>query len=232
MYKKLKTTHVQNEFEIQKEIYNKLIECTTNIVVPYSCCYQETGNTCSYQMQRIFPLDDNTNKFYVTNMAEPDIKSTFSHSKTAYQIGYNVLAKEYGINTLELAYNIGLLYSYLHYVLRMDGYDCELIYGKMGSVLQFILIDYDKVQKIRFEKGFTSYRKYDENTIVEKSLDTPSRFANYLFGSLVSMCLLPVDAIHKNEFIRGYTRYMSNETSEFSKEVQTSLLKIMNDYFV
>ena len=32
-------------------------------------------------------------------------------------------------NPEELSFEIGRLFSYLHYVLRLDGYDCELVLG-------------------------------------------------------------------------------------------------------
>lgn len=237
IYKKVTAKHcenLQNEYELQKMIYEQLLHIqNTNhilstIVVPYSCCYKESNTSCSYTMERIFPLDGNT-KYYIINMAEPNINSKFSHSKIADQIGYNILNRIYGVDTLTLAYNIGLFYSYLHYILHIDGYDCELIYGNIKSFSKFILVDYDKSQKFKIESGFISYRKFDENTIVKKVLQSPKQFATYLFVALISMSLLPTEPIHKNEFIRGYKYYMINKNN-FSREVQNNILELITDY--
>ena len=47
----------------------------------------------------------------------------------------------------------------------------------------------------------------------EKRLITAGKFANFLFGSLISMSLLPVDKNLKRIFISGYGTYLNTTTS-------------------
>jgi hypothetical protein len=219
-----------NEYEVQKSLHNELLKTHINIYIPDCCCYIGGNDTCSYMMERIFPLPDKT--FYlIINLAMPDINTKFSHSKLGYEVGYNILQNTYNIDISNLSYELGKLYSYLHYVLKIDGYDCELLYGNIKNENKFILIDFDKVQYFDFNLEFVSYRKLDEQTIDKKPLNTYNRFAWFLFVSLISMSLLPTLPLYKTKFIEGYSTYVNNNNL-IMKQIFDLVVENINYYEV
>lgn len=218
---------LQNEFNIQQHLYN---ECY-NIYVPNCCCFTEIATDCYYKMERIFPLPELPH-YFVINMANDNIHTIFSHSKTALEVGINTLIK-YNVDVSQLSFNIGKMFSKLHFVLNQDGYDCELLYGLIKNNAMFCLIDFDKIAHFEWKIGYKSYRKIDERTIIEKTLSTVSKFAWHLFGAMISMSLVPTNKTYQAEFIKGYSTfvYLEDTTdSSFKNDVYNEIINIINDY--
>ena len=69
-------------------------------------------------MERIFPLPELPH-YFVINMANDNIHTIFSHSKTALEVGINTLIK-YNVDVSQLSFNIGKMFSKLHFVLNQD----------------------------------------------------------------------------------------------------------------
>ena len=116
-------------------------------------------------------------------------------------------AREVGVAPNELAMMIGELFSALHFLLHVDGYDCELIVGRGG----LFLIDFDKVTKFEFSTTQTLRRKVAEDMYEEKVITTTSKLARFLFTSFISMSLLPVEPLMKSYFLMGYKKYARPE---------------------
>ena len=227
-YVKMKANNckmLQNEFEIQLQLYNAFDE----IYVPNCCCFIETKNECSYKMERIFELE--TSDFYIiinmTNSSENSIK--FAHSKIGHEAGYNFLKNTMNLNVEKLSFNIGKMFSKLHFVLMLDGYDCELLYGKINNTNQLCLIDYDKINKFEWKLNQNVYRKIDETTIDNKLLSTISKFAWFLYSAMVSMSLISNDANLKYEFVRGYETYLDKK-NQLQIDVFNEIIEIINDF--
>jgi hypothetical protein len=127
-------------------------------------------------------------------------------------LGYNKLdLTNCNISSIqELIYQIGLLFSYLHYVLHIDGYDCELVMGRLDgeNKCDIFLIDFDKVSCFEFKLGYIARRKIDESIIEEKKFNTVKKIAWFLFSGIIGMSLLPRDPSLKNIFVDGYSRYI------------------------
>jgi hypothetical protein len=47
---------LQNEYEIQKFLYNNFENIDTIINIPNACCFMIQTDYCSYKMNRIFPF--------------------------------------------------------------------------------------------------------------------------------------------------------------------------------
>ena len=202
---------LQNEYNIQVELGDLSLE--VGIAVPRACCYSENNGKCEYKMERIYPFPQH-DYYLIPNMSEQNMDKKFSHSKTGREVGINNLTETYDIDVNECVYQIGKMFSYLHFVKMIDGYDCELLIGSLSDgKKQMFLIDYDKVQKFEYELGIIMYRKISEEMVDEKRLITAGKFANFLFGSLISMSLLPVDKNLKRIFISGYGTYLNTTTS-------------------
>ena len=218
---------LQDEFKIQDLLYKELKN--EYIYIPNCCCFTETSTSCYYKMERIFPLFDvNLSYYFVINMANDTINKKFSHSKTAFEVGVNKLI-EYDVNVSELSFNIGKLFSKLHFELNQDGYDCELLYGIINNTKTFCLIDFDKIAHFEWVLGNKSYRKIDEQTIIEKQLNTISKFAWYLFGAMISMSLVPTNKTYQAEFIKGYSTYV-NKDDILKRYVYNEIINIINEY--
>lgn len=227
----LHCTQLQNEYEIQSLLHTQI----TNdmIYVPKSGGYQESRYECSYQMERIFPIrtgktertgktnptgETNITKaldyYLIVNMTFTDNHlHTFSHSSIGYEAGPRVLETYLDLNAL--AYNIGQVFSQLHFELAIDGYDCELIYGTIGGSPRCCLVDYDKANTFQWTLGYESYRKLDEQTVHHKVLSTETKFAWYLYGALISMSLVPTHADPRlvQAFFQGYSSCVQSENA-------------------
>jgi len=225
-YDKTFCSNLQDEYKIQEYLHMLILQITQFIYIPYCCCYIVTTNNCQYKMERIFPL---TNKKYyvIVNLNMPDIFNKFLHSNNAYEIGYNILSTIFNVDINKLCYELGVLYSYLHYVLFIDGYDCELIYGNnKDNKNQFFFIDYDKVQKFKYELGHIVYRKVDESTIENKILSTEKKFAWFLYSAMASMSLIPSDKLLCNKFINGYKKFIPQK-NEFIQNISNNVIDLI-----
>lgn len=218
-----------NEYTTQRLFSEKLFDIGSVIQVPECCCFQQNANMCMYKMKRIynFPHKDH---YVVVNMSSPEHNAKFCHSYTACEIGYMILEKEYGVNVLQLSYLIGRLFSYIHYVLEYDGYDCELLVGgntEHSEAHEFYFIDFDKVQKINYVLGEEVYRKIDERTVDRKTLNTTDKYAWFLFAAMISMSLVPTDLKFKNAFIKGYSVYIDARHTLKTEILENIKQKIM-----
>jgi GR25 family glycosyltransferase involved in LPS biosynthesis len=166
-------------------------------------------------------------------MSISNICKKFPHSKYGYEISYNILNTKYNIDINLLAYDIGKMYSYLHFILNIDGYDCELLCGSnsiLSSIPYFYLIDFDKVQKFTFELNTIVYRKIDEQIIDTIDLKTNRKFAWFLFTAMSSMSLIPIDTILQKYFINGYKTFIPT-TNPLIQEISKEIINIINNEY-
>jgi len=230
-YNKTFCANLQDEYKMQEYLHTSLLPIIQFIYIPYCCCYTITANKCQYKMDRIFPLEDKQ-YYVVVNLNMPNIFNKFSHSRIAYEIRYNKLFTMFHVDIDKLCYELGILYSYLHYVLFIDGYDCELLYGRnKDNINQFFFIDYDKVQRFKYELGHVVYRKVDETTIENKVLSTETKFAWFLYSAMASMSLIPSDKLLYNTFIAGYKKYIPTQ-NKFIHNIANKVIELiyeMND---
>jgi len=217
---------INYEFLIQKTIGEKFLEQSLNIYVPqvYNFHNDKEKNKCMYEMDRIYPLYENEKELTIIDMTNYSYNSTI----TGLGIfrGYGTIEKELndcGFDNLSLSYEIGKMFSLLHFVLLLDGYDCELILGKdKNNNTKLFLIDYDKVSCFNFEINTILHRKIDENTVETKNITNINKLSLFLFYSIVSMSLLPTDDTMKTKFIEGYTSYL-NYGDDFMKEEEINV---------
>lgn len=225
---------LQNEYLIQTELASDFISNHFDILVPQCCCYNITERICSYKMTRIYPFPNYT-YYLIPNFAQNDIDNIFGHSTIGYEVGINPLINKYKINIEECVFKIGKMFSYLHYVKMLDGYDCEIIIGSLyenQTIPNIFLIDFDKIQKFVFELNITVYRKIDEQTIDEKILTNAPKFARFLFGALISMSLLPINSDLKRIFIAGYATYLPSDKYLLQQSVFEQVIILINEYAV
>jgi len=154
-------------------------------------------------MDRIYPVHKH---LWFVDMTFPKGERD-GQTTTSKQLGYMDAAREVGITPNELAMIIGELFSALHFVLQVDGYDCELIVGKGG----LYWIDFDKVTKFDFTTTQTLRRKVAEDMYEEKVITSKEKLARFLFTSFISMSLLPVEPLMKSYFLMGYKKYARSE---------------------
>lgn len=227
-YDKTFCANLLDEYKIQKIIQKSYTD--QFIRIPRCCCYTITNDTCQYKMERIFPLKDKS-YYAIVNMNLPNVFRKFSHSNYGYEIGYNVLATNYNVNVNKLSYEIGKMFSYLHYVLHIDGYDCELLYGRTSEYhaeSEFFLIDYDKVQYVVYDLGYITHRKIDENTVDIKYLSTDTKFAWFLYSAMISMSLIPNTSELCKQFIQGYSFYIPISDEQIQK-ISKQVIEIILD---
>jgi len=190
------------EFEMQQDIHG-LLERRSMIKVPESSHFKVEGDMCQYMMDRIYPVDKH---LWFVDMTFPRGERS-GQTTTSKQLGYMDAAREVGVTPNELAMIIGELFSALHFVLQVDGYDCELIIGKGG----LYWIDFDKVTKFDFSTTQTLRRKVAEDLYEEKVITSTAKLARFLFTSFISMSLLPVEPLMKSYFLMGYKKYARPE---------------------
>lgn len=202
---------VDYEYQVQKMVQELLERRHFSIKVPEASAFKIDGDMCQYTMDRIYPLD--THLLFVDMTFE---KGERPQTSTAKQVGYVDMASLLGITTNDLAMMIGELFSALHFLLKIDGYDCELILGKGG----LYFIDFDKVSCFEFTTNQTLLRKLSEEDYDEKVITSYNKLARFLFGSFISMSLLPVDPLLKSYFLLGYKKYM---IPELMQEITTMI---------
>ena len=203
------------------------------IVPPVSEFIKETAhNKCSYSMDRIFP-STNKHGIIIVNMYEPTANRAFSHSALGIELGSaNISWPDYGYtDEANFAYNLGSMFSYLHYVLNMDGYDCEIILGKTkGHSSRAYLIDFDKVSCLKYTVGEIIHRKLDESTYEPKELKTAKKYAMFLFSAMISMSLLPIGALQLS-FIQGYRVYVpATDSNNMKTEIAEHVVQLIQEY--
>jgi hypothetical protein len=214
----------ENEFIVQKKIFNNLLNTDCKIVIPavYDFILEEPN--CYYDMDRIYPT--NTGNIIIVDMYLNDIEKIFSHSTIGRLNSYSLLDYT-GCNiggSLELSFEIGKIFSYIHYVLHYDGYDCELIMGNnYKNEKTFFLIDFDKVSKFNFDFGYTIYRKLDETTRKdERVIKEEKNIASLLFTAMTSMSLIPIKSYLLEQFINGYKFYV-----DFDNKIQKMVFELV-----
>jgi hypothetical protein len=217
------------EYEIQKIIRDSFIKNNLEITVPkvFDFSIDSASNKCYYIMNRVFPLSDNILLVDMTNATnEINITDVGKH------IGYENVSNYLSITPIRLANLIGRMFSLLHFILNLDGYDCELLVGKDNLFVEepkLYLIDYDKVSCFDFTLDQTIFRKISEEYFEEKLIKTPKNLASVLFSSFISMSLLPVDLELKHHFLEGYHVYFNPKT-EIEMQVMDEIIKRVNDY--
>ena len=127
----------------------------------------------------------------------------------------------------ELAFEIGQLFSYLHYILHIDGYDSELVLGRLyeENINDIFFIDFDKVSCFDFVLDFVAYRKIDENIMETKVLSNVVKFARFLMSGITGMSLLPRDEKMKNAFLEGYAKYAPIGKDDILEDSQEDMLE-------
>lgn len=203
----------ENEFDIQKKFYNELKKTDCKIIIPNVYDFVLEKHNCYYEMERILPTD--SGKIIIVDMYSDNINKVFSHSNIGKIKSYNFLdfSNSKIDNVVELSFEIGKLFSFLHYVLQYDGYDCELIMGNnYKNETEFYFIDFDKVSSFQFDFNYSVYRKLDETSKrEERIIKNENSIASLLFTSMNSMSLIPIKDKLLNEFMSGYKYYLNNE---------------------
>lgn len=214
------------EYIIQNIIGTSFRENRLNIVVPTVSDFNILNSNCFYVMDRIFPLED---KILFVDMTIGDKLENVNIGK---QIGYNHVCRLFSITPNDLSYLIGKMFSLLHFQLKLDGYDCELIIGRENELSVnplLYLIDFDKVSCFDFNSNQILYRKISEEYVEDKIINSPKKLAYFLFGSLISMSLLPIEAELKHKFLEGYQTYFNNSIEE-QIIVMTEMVKLIEEY--
>jgi len=207
--------HIHYEFIIQEFLFNAIHQSNAiKIKIPkaYNFALSSNNTMCHYEMDYIHPSinTSNSGNLIQINMDSPDMDDIIPD--VGQFLGYNKLdltnCNIFSIQ--ELVYQIGLLFSYLHYVLHIDGYDCELVMGRLDgeNKCDIFLIDFDKVSCFEFKLGYIARRKIDESIIEEKEFNTVKKIAWFLFSGITGMSLLPRVPSLKNIFVNGYSRYI------------------------
>jgi len=237
--------HIHYEYLIQELIYNSVNEqndIKIKIPKPQHFRLSNDKTMCHYEMDYIQPCMNSSsvkNTLIQIDMGSPN-KDELTQG-VGHFLGYARLdLTNCTISRVEeLAYQIGLLFSYLHYVLHIDGFDCELVLGYLAGdsdndsnhKCDVFLIDFDKVSCFEFKLGFVAYRKLDESTIETKTLNTVKRFAWFLFSGITGMSLLPSDPVLKSYFLEGYARYINlAHTEQIVIDVYNEVVQFINDY--
>jgi hypothetical protein len=230
--------HIHYEFIIQEFLYNainqELHQLKIKIPKAYNFALSTNNTMCHYEMDYIHSCkSSNSSNLIQINMDSPDMDDIVPDVGLFF--GYNKLdLTNCNISSIqELVYQIGLLFSYLHYVLHIDGYDCELVMGRLDgeNKCDIFLIDFDKVSCFEFKLGYISRRKIDESIIEEKEFNTVKKIAWFLFSGIIGMSLLPRDPSLKNIFIDGYSRYINFVNREkLVIDVYNNILGFIENY--
>lgn len=222
--------NLENEYLIQKRLHKELHN--SMITIPDCFEFEENKNNCSYKMDRIFPIP-NVGKMLLVTMDNAHVSPTsFAHSSSVQVMNATQICETVDCNALDLAHSVGQMFSQMHFIMNIDGYDCELFCGvlpKISSSPKFILIDYDKVNSFKWELGTTVYRKIDEETIDEKHLKNVSKFAWFLYMAMASMSLVPTEKRMFDKFMEGYRTYSKTELQkEIIEEIENIHLSVIS----
>lgn len=231
------------EFIIQEKIYNMVCNCNGNghcnsdykILIPKPGKFGLVNGWCYYEMDYIYPPFGN-NVLVQIDMGEPRVDDV--HPGVGRFLGYeNLSLTKCNIMSLEeLAYEIGKIFSLLHYVMRLDGFDCELVIGQLWSDTleeckeNVFLIDFDKVSVFEFSLGCTVNRKIDQNMVETRVLSSVGKFAWFLFNGLTGMSLLPRDDKLKKMFLAGYASNVGNLKSQLEKDIYNEIVGLIMIY--
>lgn len=146
---------------------------------------------------------------------------------------------DYGYaNAAKFAYELGKMFSYLHYVLNMDGYDCELLLGQSSGELQSsnrhaYLIDFDKVSclKYKIDGSEIVHRKLDETTYDKKEMKTLKKYGLFLFTAMISMSLVPsLSSNTQPSFIQGYREFVPKDPENIKYEIARHVVEFIQEY--
>ena len=205
--------HIHYEYLVQQILVKSLLNTQCKIKLPktYNFMLSNDNTECDYEMDYIYPpIGYNDDKHLIQiDMSDdnrdeiiPGVGRFLSYTKLDLS-QCNIMSLE------ELSFEIGQLFSYLHYVLHIDGYDCELVIGRLyeGIINDIFFIDFDKVSCFDFVLDFIAYRKIDENIMETKVLSNVVKFARFLMSGITGMSLLPRDEKMKNAFLEGYAKY-------------------------
>jgi hypothetical protein len=218
---------LQNEYNVQTFLNSEFKRESLCVTVPFADQYMNDEHICSYRMDRIMPLKG-YNYYLIPNLTQLNYERPFIHSNLGVEVGIVQLTEKYRINLPNVIRCIAEMFSYLHYVLEYDGYDCEIL---IGGNSELYLIDYDKIQKIEFNLDYISYRKLDESTVEEKKLRTVQRFAWFLYSAMGSMSLIPAYQELKNPFIEGYSKYASRN-NELAQEICRGVIEEITEFSI
>ena len=172
--------------------------------VPKAFQFQYTDNRrqCGYFMTKL------PSSIVHINVADPERMQKVPGVGT--EIG---IKKFFGKDTKgakEFVRSVAEIFSYMHFVLNIDGNDMEWIYSEPG----FYLIDFDKVACFEFKLGFECIRKLDDTTYEEKKFTSINKIAFFLFTAMGSMLMVPTrnNPELQNEFIAGYAKYLDTHS--------------------
>jgi hypothetical protein len=214
------------EYVIQNIVGTSFRKHRLSIFVPTVTDFNVLNSECFYVMDRIFPLED---KILFLDMTDPDISVNINTGK---QLGYSNICLLFSITPAQLSYLIGKMFSLLHFLLKLDGYDCELIVGRENELSDeptFYFIDFDKVSCFEFNSDQVLYRKISEEYVEEKEIKSPKKLASFLFGALISMSLLPIDRELKEHFLEGYRTYFNGDTDEVNM-MMNEMIVLIEEY--
>jgi hypothetical protein len=189
--------HIHYEYEIHKLIYETLARTDIKIQIPRCSNYQVDDTYCQYEMEYIYPpLPIKTKRDLLIQLDMQDEDK----NEITYGVGHFKGIKHIDFshnNSIQdpiiLSFEIGKLFSFLHYVLKLDGYDCELVQGHTHKSFSndIYLIDFDKVSCIEYIENYETFRKIDDNIVEKKVLKNYKDFGNFLYASMISMSLIP-----------------------------------------
>lgn len=236
----LACNYIHYEYIIQEQVYKAINTISTQIKIkipkPKQFSLNNDNTLCHYEMDYIHPcrLDDN-DKHLITqiNMYSPEMDEIYEG--VGHFLGYQKLdLSKCNISSIEeLAYQIGTLFSYLHYVLHIDGYDCELVLGHLSesNKSDIFLIDFDKASYFEFKLGYIARRKIDESIIEEKVFTSEKKIAWFLFSAMTGMGLLPHNENLKRFFMNGYARYLDMDSvDKIVLDVYNEILEFVRNY--
>jgi hypothetical protein len=219
-----------NEYLIHKTIYEESINEDLKIKIPQIYNFNKEEDYCYYEMDEIHKIN---NEIIIIDMYYKNIERKFSHSNYGKLKGYNKILYNNDItNKYNLAYEIGKMFSFLHFKLLIDGYDCELLLGNNNkNENTFYLIDFDKVSRIEsFDTfNYTINRKIDESTTEIKNINNPKKLARILFTAMISMSLIPTEEDMKAKFIEGYNFYVNEPQKPTFELVVEEINNYKND---
>lgn len=138
--------------------------------------------------------------------------------------GYEILLqKQYlsltkNFSTLEmLIQEVGKLYSYLHFVINIDGYGCKLVLGKINNENTLILHDFDQVTSFDFKDDAPILRKIGKDQVISyNELET------LLFTAMLNSLVIPNGKLYHKLFLTSYKIYV-----DFNNKTQLKLYNLI-----
>ena len=223
--------HIHYEYLVQQLLYNSLLNTQCKIKIPrtYNFMLSNNNTECDYEMDYIYPPIGYNDDKYLIQIDMGDDNRDEIISGVGRFLSYTKLdLSQCKITSLEeLAFEIGQLFSYLHYILHIDGYDSELVLGRLyeENINDIFFIDFDKVSCFDFVLDFVAYRKIDENIMETKVLSNVVKFARFLMSGITGMSLLPRNEKLKNAFLEGYKKYSPVRKDDILEDSQEDMLE-------